>query len=110
MSKVSARWVPKQLTEDQKASRVIIAKEHLGHFNHDESKFLNCTVTGDKIWVNYAQPETKAQSKQWKQAGSLPAKKLKLCPSAGKVMLVAFGDSHGKDTGSFHAKSLSCDC
>ena len=35
MSKVSARWVPKQLTEDQEASKVTIAKEHLGHFNHD---------------------------------------------------------------------------
>ena len=33
MSK-SARWVPKQLTEDQKASKVTIAKEHLGRFNH----------------------------------------------------------------------------
>ena len=29
MSKVSARWLPQQLTEDQKASKVAIAKEHL---------------------------------------------------------------------------------
>ena len=28
--KVKAKWVQKQLTDDQKASRVIIAKEHLG--------------------------------------------------------------------------------
>ena len=31
----------------------------------------------------------------WKQAGSPPLKKFKLSPSAGKVMLVAFCDSHG---------------
>ena len=37
MSKVSTKWVPKQLTEDQKVSRVTIAKEHLGHFNHDDN-------------------------------------------------------------------------
>ena len=36
---ISARggWgVLKQLTEDQKISRMTIAKEHLGRFNHDE--------------------------------------------------------------------------
>ena len=49
MSKESARWVPNQLTEDQKASRVTIAKEHLRHFNHDENKFLNWFVTRDEI-------------------------------------------------------------
>ena len=72
MSKVSARWVPKQPTEDQKASRVTIEKEHLGRFNHDENTLLNCTVTGDETWVHYAEPEAKALSKQWKRAGSQP--------------------------------------
>ena len=36
-------------------------KGTLGHFNHDENKFLNCIVTGDEMWVHYAEPETKAQ-------------------------------------------------
>ena len=44
---VSARWVPKQLTEDQKAPLLTLAKEHLGHLNYDENKFVNCIVTGD---------------------------------------------------------------
>ena len=43
----------------------------------------------------FSDPETKAQSGQCKQAGSPPPKKFKLCQSAGKVMLVAFWDSHG---------------
>ena len=29
MSKIGARWVPKQLTEDQKVSRVATAKESM---------------------------------------------------------------------------------
>ena len=66
MSKINAKWVPKQLTKDKKASRMIIAKEHLKHFNNDKNKFLNCIVTGNEMWVHYAEPETKAQSKQWK--------------------------------------------
>ena len=41
MSKVSAMWVQKQLTEYQKASKVAKAKEYLECFFHDESKFLN---------------------------------------------------------------------
>ena len=45
--------------------------------------------------MRYAEPETKVQSKQWKRVGSPPPKKFKLSLSAGKVMLVAFGDSHG---------------
>ena len=51
MSKVRAKWVLKQLTEDQRASRVTITKENFGHFNHDENKCLNCTciVTGDEM-------------------------------------------------------------
>ena len=84
-----------------------ITKEHLGHFNHDKNKFLNCIVTGDVIQVHYAEPETKTQSKQWKQAGSLPPKKFKLSPSAGKVMLLGFT---WNNTGSLHAKRSNCDC
>ena len=51
MSKVSTRWVLQQQTEHQNASRMTIVKEHLGCFNHDENKFLNCIVTGDEMWV-----------------------------------------------------------
>ena len=47
------------------------------------------------MWVHYAEPETKAQTKQRKQAGSSPPKKFKMSPSAGKVMPVAFRDSRG---------------
>ena len=85
----------KHLTEDQKASTLTIAKEHLGRFNSDENKFLDCNVTRDEMWVHYAEPETKAQSKQWKRPDSLPPKNFKLSQSADKVMLVACWDYRG---------------
>ena len=45
-------WAPKQLIEDQKASRVTIAKEDLGRFDHDKNKFLDCIIiTEDEMWV-----------------------------------------------------------
>ena len=48
--------------------------EHLGRFNHDGNNVLNWIVIGDEMWVHYAEPETKAQSKKWKKSGSPPPK------------------------------------
>jgi histone-lysine N-methyltransferase SETMAR len=61
MSKVSARWVPRQLSADQTATGVTNAKEHLRRFNREGNKFLNRIITGDEMWVHYSEPETKAQ-------------------------------------------------
>jgi histone-lysine N-methyltransferase SETMAR len=46
MSKVSARWVPRHLSVDQKTTRVTNAKEHLSCFNREGDKFLNRIITG----------------------------------------------------------------
>ena len=51
MRKVSDGWVTKQLTEDQKASRVTVAKEHLRRINSNENMFLNCIFTSGEMWV-----------------------------------------------------------
>ena len=82
--------MPKQLTEDQKAARVTITKEHLVYFHRDE-KFFYLYCHWGQLWVHYAEPETKTLTvKAWKWAASPPLKKLKLSPSACKVMLVVF--------------------
>ena len=52
------------LTEDQEASRVTLAEEHLGRSNHDEIKFLNCIVFGDEMTLHRAEPET-AMETSW---------------------------------------------
>ena len=95
VNKVSPKWVPEQLTEDQMASRVSVGKEHLGCLNHNENKVLNCNVTGDEMWVHYVEPKMKTRSEQWKRAGSLSPKEFMLSPSIGKVILVAIWDSCG---------------
>ena len=33
--------------------------------NNDENKLLNCIVTGDEMWVHYAEPETNALETSW---------------------------------------------
>ena len=59
MSKVNSGWVPKQLTENQKTSKVTIVKEHSGRFNHDRNRFSNSIVNRDEMWVHYTESETK---------------------------------------------------
>ena len=45
------------------------------------------------MWIHHYEPESKRQSVQWKHPSSAVAKKFKMQPSAGKVMLTVFWDS-----------------
>ncbi|KAI6658737.1 Histone-lysine N-methyltransferase SETMAR-like [Oopsacas minuta] len=65
MSKVTARWVPKLLSKEQKRERVRVSKELLSRYKAEED-FLDRIVTGDETWFHYFEPESKTQSKQWK--------------------------------------------
>jgi len=62
--KVSARWVPCQLTAELKERRVDACQELLKCFETEGDGFLGRTVTGDEIWVHYHQLETKKVSKE----------------------------------------------
>ena len=64
-----------------------------------KNKFLNCIVTGDGMWVHYAERETNAQSRQWKRAGSPLPKKFKLSPFASKVCWLLFFGIHMDNIG-----------
>lgn len=94
MSKVSARWVPRLLTPEQKLRRLEISQNHLETLNKD-SDFLTRIVTGDETWVHHWDPETKSESKQWVHKGSPPPKKARTQPSAGKLMATIFWDMNG---------------
>ena len=51
--KISARWVPHLLTDEQKRQRVKVAKKLLQMFpKYDKKQFAN-VVTGDETWVHY---------------------------------------------------------
>ena len=58
-SKVSARWVPKMLTEQHKQARVSACQQLLDRFNAEGETFLERIVTGDETWVHHYTPETK---------------------------------------------------
>lgn len=95
MKKLSARWVPRLLTQEQKRARYNTSLEHLLRFRADPADFAQRFVTMDETWVHYVTPETKQQSKQWKHCGSPPPKKARVALSANKVMASVFWDSEG---------------
>jgi len=47
MNKVSARWVPRMLTPEQKQNRVHVSEEVLERYRHDPAKFISQFVTRD---------------------------------------------------------------
>ena len=95
MSKVSAKLVPRMLTDDLKRYRLGISRYLLSCHEDDPGDFIDQVVTQDETWVHNFDPESKMQSMQWKHTGSPPPKKLKRVSSAGKVIASAFWDSQG---------------
>ena len=83
--KVSARWVPRQLTAELKERRVDVCQELLKRFEPEGGGFLGRIVTGDETCVHYHQPETKKASKEWRHTSSPKQKKFRTQPSAGKL-------------------------
>ena len=72
MSKVSARRVPRMLTDDQKKTQLDISRYRLSHYEDDPGDFIERVVTQYETWVHQFDPESKMQSKQWKHPGSPP--------------------------------------
>ena len=88
MRKLTARWVPKSLSDEQMATRASVCSA-LKRFRSKDD-FLLRLVTADETWVHYYEPENKAQSRQWVGPGSPRPKKFKTQPSAGKMMATVF--------------------
>jgi len=61
---VSAKFVLRLLTNDQKENGVDISQELLANANGNEN-FLKNVITGDETWVYGYDVETKMQSSQW---------------------------------------------
>ena len=85
MRKLTARWVPKSLSNEQMATRASVCSALLKRFRSKDD-FLLRLMTVDETLVHYYEPESKTQSRQLVGSGSLRPKKFKTQPSAGKVM------------------------
>ncbi|CAH1991205.1 unnamed protein product [Acanthoscelides obtectus] len=57
--KLVSRWIPQQLTEEQKAARVNWCQKTLDRFNSGNSKNVYSVVSGDESWIYLFQGEKK---------------------------------------------------
>jgi len=86
MRRVSAKFMLKLLMMEQKQLCLEVSQDMLDYTNSDP-KFLNIVTTGDESWVYGYNPDTKAQSSQWKHSTSPRPKKARQVRSNIKVML-----------------------
>ena len=86
MRRVSEKFVPRLLSEEQKQVRLDIVQNFL-QTTDGNPEYLNTVITGDESWVYGYDPETKAQSSQWKHSSSPRPKNARQMRSKTKVML-----------------------
>jgi len=71
LKKVTSRWVPHFLTEENRKERVRICKENLAKFN--EGKWRWCDViTGDESWFYHRNIGSKQSNASWVAEGQPP--------------------------------------
>ena len=62
MSKVSVRWVPRMLTNDQKRTRLDTSRYLLSCYEDDPGDFIERVVTQDETRVDHFDPGSEMQS------------------------------------------------
>ena len=93
--KISARWVPHLLTDEQKRQRVKVAKKLLQMFpKYDKKQFAN-VVTGDETWLHVFEPVRKVSNKIWATKHSKRPIIAKRSLSTKKVLYAIFFSGEG---------------
>jgi len=94
MKKLSARWVPRLLTVDQKQQRVDDSTAGLALLQRNRADFFRRFVTMDETWVHYYTPEANRQSAEWLKSHESRPKRPKDQHSARKIIASVFWDAH----------------
>lgn len=95
LRKVTARWVPHHLSEEQKRERVRCSQEFLRNFAQNSGQRLSDIVTGDEKWFYYFQTPQKVQNKAWIGAGDERPTVLRPSFRSRKEMFVIFVSNSG---------------
>ena len=79
--RIAARWVPHDLSEEQKCRRLEIAQQLLHRFREEGNEFLQKVVAIDENWIRDFEPELKYQSSKRRGKSSPRPKKFKRAQS-----------------------------
>jgi len=89
MTKVRARWIPHKLTDSQKISRVLCAKEMLLVVSDPAQHRL--VYTQDESWIHWRNP----RKSMWMKSGISPPAELRRCFPSKKQMVSVMFNSEG---------------
>ena len=94
LSKLTPKFVPKLLNDEQKRARREWCQLNLDLLN-EEDELLQRIVTGDESWMSVFEVETKQRSAEWQPKGSARPMKAMRQRSERKSMLTCFWDQRG---------------
>jgi histone-lysine N-methyltransferase SETMAR len=94
MRRISATFVPRLLSDDQKALCISVCREQKQQAR-DDPNFISNITTGDETLVYGYDPETKQRSSQWTSPNSPWPKKARQVRSNVKSMLIVFFNIQG---------------
>ncbi|XP_047139010.1 histone-lysine N-methyltransferase SETMAR-like [Hydra vulgaris] len=94
MRKLCAKWVPRELTIDQKQQRIDDFEQYLELLNRNRTDFFCRYLTIDETWLHHHTLESNRQSAEWTARDEPTPKRGKIQQSAGKVMASVFWDTH----------------
>ena len=71
MKKVTSRWVPHQLNDEQKRERVRLCRENLSKFRNGSWRLCEI-ITVDEVWIYHRQIHHKSTNTSWVAEGEPP--------------------------------------
>jgi histone-lysine N-methyltransferase SETMAR len=89
LRKITARYVPKHLTNSQKTERMRICQENLSKFRQDVWR-LSDVVTGDESWFYHKQIGRKSSNAAWVARGNPPPTVVRRSRFAPRTLLSIF--------------------
>ncbi|KAF7273338.1 hypothetical protein GWI33_013947 [Rhynchophorus ferrugineus] len=90
MRKLCAKWVPRELTFDQKQRRVDGSEKYFNMIKRNKPEFLRRYVTMDETWLHHFTPKSNRQLSAWTAHDEPAPKRRKTQQSTGKVMASVF--------------------
>ena len=90
-----ARWVPWMPRKEQKEYYMQVFQDVLNPYESEDYSFLDCMITGAKMWCHNYEPKSKEQTMEWQHVSFPLKKKFKTQPSVGKVKCTVFWDRKG---------------
>ena len=95
MRKITSRWVPHMLTQEQKHMRVQISRQLLHRYKKEGDDFISRIVAIDETWLRSYEPELKSQSMEWHTPNSPRPAKFRRKQGNLKVMMIFAYDCEG---------------